>query len=145
MCRTLIHVRLTLMCVRLVVAGLYSVSDSKFTSYTSQGDGNRVYVYVDNVKRYEDAPIHKDQDTEVDFNCDLGYLTKGQKVRPISNDSIASLFFWRKILTRDVFCYRIPAPLVPGVPTKTRLESSTNKCNRENIYYSGDGYHWCQW
>ena len=34
---------------------------------------------------------------------------------------------WRNIWIRDVFCYRIPAPLVPGVPTKTRLESSIKK------------------
>ena len=35
---------------------------------------------------------------------------------------------WRSnIWIRDVFCYRIPAPLVPGVPTKTRLESSIKK------------------
>ena len=34
---------------------------------------------------------------------------------------------WRNIWIQDVFCYRIPAPLVLGVPTKTRLESSIKK------------------
>ena len=36
---------------------------------------------------------------------------------------------WRNIWIRYVFCYRIPAPLVLGVPTKTRLESSIKKWN----------------
>ena len=36
---------------------------------------------------------------------------------------------WRIIWIRDVFCYRIPAHLVPGVPTKPRLESRC--CNIE--------------
>ena len=31
---------------------------------------------------------------------------------------------WRTIWIRDAFCYRIPAPWVLGVPTKTRLKSS---------------------
>ena len=42
---------------------------------------------------------------------------------------------WRNIWIRDVFCYRIPAPLVLGVPTKTRLESSIKKLNSNNISY----------
>ena len=31
---------------------------------------------------------------------------------------------WRNTRIQDVFCYRIPALLVPAVPTKTRLVSS---------------------
>ena len=36
---------------------------------------------------------------------------------------------WHNIWIRDVICYWIPAPLLPGVPTKTRLESSMKKFN----------------
>ena len=32
------------------------------------------------------------------------------------------------------FCYRIPAPKVPGVPTKTRLESRLKKFKLHAIY-----------
>ena len=40
------------------------------------------------------------------------------------------------IWIRDVFCYRIPAPLLAEVPTKTRLESSINKFTPHSIYDS---------
>ena len=33
------------------------------------------------------------------------------------------------------FCYRIPAPLVLGVPTKTRLESSMKKFKPLRVYF----------
>ena len=41
---------------------------------------------------------------------------------------------WRNIWIRDVFCYRISAPLVPGVPTRPRLDSSIKKCDPHLIY-----------
>ena len=37
------------------------------------------------------------------------------------------------------FCYRIPAPLVPGVPNKPRLDSSIKKFNPHLISDSGFG------
>ena len=38
------------------------------------------------------------------------------------------------IWTRDVLCYRIPAPLVRRVQTKTRLESRIKKCKPQLNY-----------
>ena len=36
-----------------------------------------------------------------------------------------------------MFCYRVPAPLVPGVPTKARLESSIQKFNPQSHLLMG--------
>merc|ERR1711935_45514 len=37
--------------------GLFSITDSKFTSYTAEGDGNQVMVFVDKIKKYADTTV----------------------------------------------------------------------------------------
>ena len=55
------------------------------------------------------------------FDTAQRYGTEGT---PITIYKTAPLFFkMAQHLIRDVFCYRIPTPLVPVVPNKTRLES----------------------
>ena len=49
------------------------------------------------------------------------YRTRRNSGPPITHSNSK----WRYIWIRHVFCCRIPALLVAGVPTKTRLESST--------------------
>ena len=45
--------------------------------------------------------------------------------KPVNHTHHKSKWLASNIWNRDVFCYRILAPSVPGVPTKTRLESTT--------------------
>jgi len=42
-----------------------------------------VFVYVDGIKKYEDVTVHTTGDTNINFNCDLGYVVAGQKVAVI--------------------------------------------------------------
>ena len=55
------------------------------------------------------------------------------RARPVNHKNLI-YSKWRSIWIRVVFCYRIPAPLVLVVPTKTRLESSTKKFNPHFMY-----------
>ena len=58
---------------------------------------------------------------QIRFIVEVGHA-RITKLAPFLHDDDTSEFAMR-------FCYRIPAPLVPRLPTKARLESSVTKFN----------------